>query len=187
MKVLYRRQKQQYVFAAALGVIAVVNLLFFLILYRPVRAEYYRLQDSIQSLRAEVESQQREVERLEKLNIQLESSQKDRQRLYTTHFIPRNAGFSEILPQLDTLASRANVRKTRVDYSIDEAPTFGLYSVKMRVPLTGSYEEIVNFIRDLERANTFFIINSIEVRGAAGSSAGGDIALSLGLETFFYQ
>jgi Tfp pilus assembly protein PilO len=182
----YRRQKQQYLFAGALGVVAVINLLFFLILYRPVRGEYYQLQESIQKLTAEGQSQRDEVSRLEKLSAQLEGSEKDRQRLFTTHFIPRSAGFSEILPQLDAIAAGAGVLKTRVSYAIDETPRYGLYSVKMNIPVTGGYSSIVNFIKDLEHADTFFIINSIQVRGGSGS-AGGDIALSLELETFFYQ
>lgn len=186
MSILYRRQKQQYVFAAVLGAIAVINLLFFIILYQPIRGEYYRLQGSIQKLRADVQSQQQEVDRLERLSAQLEGSEKDRLRLFTTHFIPRSAGFSEILPQLDAVAEKAGVHKTRVDYAIDDAARYGLYSIKMKVPVTGGYSNIVNFIKDLEHSDTLFIINSIEVRGVAGSP-GADIALSMGLETFFYQ
>src|SRR6185436_16361252 len=100
---------------------------------------------------------------------------------------PRDAGFSEILPELDEIAVDAGVRKARVDYTIDDVPRYGLYSVKMRVPVTGEYSNIVKFIRNLEHSNTFFIINSIEVRGAGGGSSGTDLGLSLALETFFYQ
>ena len=132
-------------------------------------------------------TQQQQVARLEKLSAQLEGSEKDRRQLFATHFIPRQAGFSEILPELDEIAANAGVRKTRVDYSIDDAPRYGLYSVKMRVPVTGQYSNIVKFIKSLEHSDTFFIINSIEVRGSAGGSQSGDLALSLTLETFFYQ
>jgi Tfp pilus assembly protein PilO len=187
MKRLYRRQRQQYVLAIVLGVIAIVNVLFFLILFRPARGDYYSLQSSIQKLRADVQSRQQQVARLEKLSAQLAGSEKDRQQLLSGHFIPRDAGFSEILPELDEIAMGAGVKKTRVDYTIDDLPSYGLYSVKMRVPVTGEYSNIVKFIRNLEHSNTFFIINSIEVRGAAGGSAGTDLALSLALETFFYQ
>jgi len=187
MKRLYRRQRQQYVIAIVLGVIAIINVLFFLILYRPVRGEYDRLQSSIERLRAEVRMQKQEVARLEKLSAQLEGSEKDRQRLFTSHFIPRQAGFSEILPQLDEIAANAGVKKTRVDYSIEDAPHYGLYSVKMRVPVTGEYSNIVKFIRNLEHSDTFFIIDSIEVRGTAASSSTVDLALALDVETFFYQ
>src|SRR5262245_31193183 len=187
MKRLYRRQRQQYLLAILLGVIAIVNVLFFLILYRPVRGEYERLQSSIQKLHSEVQTQQQEVARLEKLSAQLEGSEKDRQQLFATHFIPRQAGVSEILPELDEIAANAGVRKTRVDYTIDDAPRYGLYSVKIRVPVTGAYSNIVRFIKNLEHSDTFFIINSIEVRGTAGNTPGADLALSLALETFFYQ
>src|SRR5204863_7528919 len=81
MKRLYRRQRQQYLLAIVLGVIAIVNVLFFLILYRPARGEYDRLQSSIERLRAEVQTQQQQVARLERLSTQLEGSEKDRQRL----------------------------------------------------------------------------------------------------------
>ena len=69
---------------------------------------------------------------------------------------------------------------------IDEAPRYGLYSVKMRIPVTGGYSTIVNFIKDLEHSDTLFIINSIEVSGGSGLP-GADIALALALETFFYE
>jgi len=187
MKRLYRRQRQEYLLAIVLGVIAIVNVLFFLILYRPVRSDYYGLQSSIQRLHVEVQTRQQQVTRLEKLSAQLEGSEKDRQRLFTAHFIPRQAGFSEILPELDEIAASAGVKKTRVDYAIDDAPHYGLYSVKMRVPVTGEYSNIVKFIKNLEHSDTFFIINSIEVRGTAAGSSGADLALALDLETFFYQ
>jgi Tfp pilus assembly protein PilO len=186
VKILYRRKKQQYWFAAILGVIAAINLLFFLILYRPVRSEYYGLQQSIQQQRARVQSQRQEVARLERLSAQLESSEKDRQRLFTSHFIPRSAGFSEILPRLEEIAVKARVSKTRVDYNIEEVPHYGLYSVKIRIPVNGGYSSIVNFIKALEDSDTFFIIDSIEVAGAS-QSPGSDLSLSLALETFFYQ
>ena len=82
MKSLYRRQRQQYVFAALLGVIGVVNLLFFFILYQPARSEYYGLQESIEKLHGQVQSRKQSVDRLEKLNAQLETSGQDRRELF---------------------------------------------------------------------------------------------------------
>lgn len=188
MKALYRRQKQQYLFAGILGVIAVINLLFFLILYRPARSEYHRLQDSIQKLQVDIESRRQTVERLERMSAQLETSEQDRRRLFTTHFKPRNEGWSQIVPELDEMAKRTGVKKPRVEYSIDEAPQYGLYSVKIRIPVQGGYPNVVNFIKDIENSETFFIIDSIDVRSTAAATPGAtEIALALSLETFFYQ
>src|SRR5262249_50542140 len=107
---LYRRRRQQYFFASLLGVIGVVNLLFFLILYQPVRSEYFGLQASIQKQRADIYARRQKINRLEKLNAQLETFAQDRQRLVMMHFISKNTGWSEILPQLDAMVQRAGVR-----------------------------------------------------------------------------
>ena len=182
----FRRQRQQYFFGGLLGVIAVVNVLFFLILYQPARSEYFRLRESIQKTRAEIESRRQKIARLEKLSTQLETLAQDRSRLFTMHFIPRNAGWSETLPLLESAVQKTGVKNLRQEYGIEDAPQYGLYSVKIRLPVTGLYPNIVNFIKQLEASPTFFIINSIDVRGSAtpGNSI---VAMTLSIETFFYQ
>ena len=182
----FRRQRQQYVFGGLLGVIAVVNVLFFLILYQPARSEYFRLRESIQRTRAEIESRRQKISRLEKLSTQLETLAQDRSRLFTMHFIPRNAGWSETLPLLENAVQKTGVKNLRQEYGIEDSPQYGLYSVKIRLPVTGLYPNIVNFIKELEASPTFFIINSIDVRGSTipGNS---DVAMTLSIETFFYQ
>jgi len=184
----YRRQRQQYLFAGLLGVIAFVNLLFFFILYQPTRSEYYTLQDSIERLRADVDARRQRIGVLERLNAQLATLEQDRQRLFTMHFIPRNAGWSEILPKLNAMVQKAGVENTTKSYSIDQTPQFGLYSVKITVPALGVYPNVVNFIKDLEDSETFFIINSIDLHGSSSPGPGSaDISLGLNIETFFYQ
>jgi Tfp pilus assembly protein PilO len=186
VKARYRRQRQQFLFAGTLGVIGIVNLLFFLILYRPARSEYQTSQESIRKLRQDVQMGESAIDRLEKLHAQLETSAQDRARLFTMHFIPRREGWSQILAQLDMLAREAGVKNTRKDYAIDQMPQYGLYSVKIAIPVSGPYSNVVNFIKSLESTETFFIINSIDVRGSE-SPGETEIAVSLNAETFFYQ
>jgi hypothetical protein len=184
----YRRQRQLYLSATVLGVIAVINLLFFFILYGPARSEYFRLQESIQRLHGDVDSRRQKIETLERLNAQLSTLEQDRQRLFTMHFIPRAAGWSEILPKLNAMVQEAHVENTQKSYTIDETPQYGLYSVKIRVPVKGAYPNVVNFIKDIEDSETFFIINSINVRGNdSPGPATSDIAVDLGIETFFHK
>ena len=110
MKV-YRRRRQQYLFAGLLGAIAIINVMFFLIMYRPNRLEYFRLQESIQKAGSDIRSRQQRITRLEKLSAQLETSAQDRSRLYLMHFIPKQSGWSEILPQLDANDSEGGSEK----------------------------------------------------------------------------
>ena len=182
----YRRQRQQFVFGSLLGVIGVVNVLFFFILYRPVRSEYFRLQDSIEKSRSEVQARSHKIDQLEKLNAQLETSAQDRQRLFTRHFIPRSTGWSETVPQLEAMVQQAGVQNVHKDYSIDNSPQYGLYSVKIGLPVSGPYLNVMTYIKNLEESETFFIINSINIHGSSlpGSP---DVTMSLSVETFFYQ
>src|SRR5262245_13508894 len=145
----FRRKRKQYLFASLLGVIGVINLLFFLILYRPVRSEYSRLQDSIEKTRQEIQFRRQKIQRLEKLSAQLETSEQDRRRLVMTHFIPKNTGWSEILPQLDRMIQSAGVKNSRKEYSPAEAAQYGLHPVKIRLPVSGSYSNVVNLIKQL--------------------------------------
>jgi hypothetical protein len=182
----FRRQRHQYVFAGLLAVIAVINLLFFFVLYRPARSEYLTLQDSIFKTRAEVQSRHQRIDHLEKLNKQLETSAQDRSRLFTMHFIPIDAGWSEIVPKLEAMVREAGAKNVRKNYSIDKTPQYGLYGVKVKLPVTGPYPNVINFIRDLEESDTFFIIDSIAVRSnPTGGPA--EVTMDLDLETFFYQ
>jgi hypothetical protein len=70
----------------------------------------------------------------------------------------------------------------------------------MTLPLDGNYSNVVSFIRELENSDTFFLINGIDLESAGASQSGnagvqapvnsegsGSVALSLALETYFYQ
>jgi len=54
--------------------------------------------------------------------------------------------------------------------------------------VVGAYPDVVNFIKDLENSETFFIIDSIDLHGTDSPvSESSDISLGLNVETFFYQ
>jgi len=188
----HRRQKRQVLFAGFLGVIAIINLLFFFILLRPARSDYFNLQGSIDQLRSQIAVSNLTVKRLEKTSSQLERFEQDRQGLFNTHFIKLDPGFAELSPRLEQLAVQSGVLKPVVDYTRDEIKQYGLYSVKIKLPVRGTYSNAVNFIKTLETSDTFLLINSIEVRsdseeGAGATKTAGSVSLSLTLETFFYK
>src|SRR6185369_14194617 len=170
---IYRRQKKQYVFAGLLGVIAIINILFFLILLYPARSEYMNLQDSISRLHQEVAVRRARIAVLENRSTQLDRFEQDRREMFTTHFVQRDTGFSEILPQLEMMGQKAGVRNSRKDYLTETIPQYGLFSIKIKVPVQGGYPNVVNFIRELETSSTFFLINGIDVRSASDAKESG--------------
>jgi len=190
---MHRRQRRQVLIAGFLGAIAVINLLFFFILLRPVRSDYFNLQGSIDQLRSQIAVSNLTVKRLETTSSQLDRFELDRSGLFNKHFIKYDPGFAELSPTLEQMAIKSGVLRPVVDYTRDELKQYGLYSVKINIPVQGTYSNAVNFIKSLETADTFFLINSIEVKssegegGAAGAKPAGTVSLSLTLETFFYK
>ena len=180
----FRRQKQQYLFGGVIGATGLVSLLFFLILFLPVRAEHLRLEASIERHRSETDLRGQELERLEGVNDQLETARTDRLRFLAGRFIPRQVGFAAMLPDLEELAQMAGIDRNRVQYSVDQSAQFGVYSVRINIPVRGDYGAVSRFIRALEDSETFFILDSI---GLARSESGapGELDLSLNLTTFF--
>ena len=199
---IYRRQRKQYIFAGFLAVIALVNVLFFFILNRPARTEYASLEKSIKQLRLQAGANKRNLTSLEKTSTDLARFEKDKRSLEMMHLVHRPMGYSHIVSTLDGLVLRAGLKKTRVNFNIDTKKAHaGLNSVSMTVPLEGNYSNIVNFIREVENSETFFLITAISLESSArqsgqvsnvmannsNSGVAGSVGLSLAMETYFYQ
>lgn len=184
MKHLFRRQKQQYLAGGVVGALGLVSLLFFLILYLPVRAEYLRMEVSIEHYRSETKLRSQELDRLEDLNDQLEMTRIEHLRFLEARFIPRQEGFASMLPDLEELALVAGIDRSRIQYNVDPNARFGVYSVRINMPVRGDYGAVNGFIRALENSATFFILDSIALTSPE-SDTPGELNLSLSLMTFF--
>jgi Tfp pilus assembly protein PilO len=211
---MHRRQKRQLVFAAFLAAVVLSNILFFFILLRPARSDYFNLQGSIDDLRRQLGVSKMTRMKLEQTGDQLERFDQDREMLFSSHFIKFDPGFAELSPRLSQMAVQAGVLRPVVDFGREEIKQYGLYSVKIKIPVQGTYANAVNFIKMLESSNTFFLIENIEVKSnadlvpgsssgapantvvalpgnatnsAAAGSAPAGVALTLALETFFYK
>ena len=193
---IYRRRRTQYIFAGFLATVAIINVLFFFILNRPAQTEYRATQETIEQLQKQVGKSQQFYTKLEKTSTQLDRFDQDKRNLLLAHLVERGMGYSQILTQLDGIVQHSGVKKTRVTYTFDPASKAGLNALSIVLPLEGNYTNIVNFIRELENSDTFFLITAINVETASQPVAGapasaaansGSIGLSLALETYFYQ
>ncbi len=199
---IYRRQRTQYVFAIFLAVVAVVNVLFFFILTRPSQTEYADLQKEIETLDLQIKNSQKGLKDRERIASQLERFEGDKSELLMTHLVKRDEGYSEIQGKLNSILKKSGVKYTSIRYNLNPDVQAGLNAVSITVPVSGNYTNVVDFIRELETSDTFFLITAINLErttlqeqgrpgtfpGPANSAtAGGAVSLSLTLETFFYQ
>ena len=187
MKRLYRRDKHQLVFAVFVGAIGVITTLLFLILYLPSRSEYLEVGQTITRLERERPAHELVLERLEATLLQLDDARTERMRFLAARLIPRNEGFAAMIPDTDRLAQLAGISRDRVTYGFSEDPEFGLHPVPINMPLIGGYTELTRFIEELERADTFFLVDSIQLNRSQAQGQD-QLNLALNLTTFFaYQ
>ena len=76
--------------------------------------------------------------------------------------------YSEFLTELGALAKKQGVRLTRVQYAPSQVTGESagqLTQVQMDAGLTGQYRPLIQFINNLERDKTFFVIGGITLTG----------------------
>src|SRR5262245_16591741 len=126
---IYRRQRQQYIFAGLLVIIAIVNVLFYFILNRPAQTEYGKLQDSIQQLQAQIATNKIANKNLMATSSQLGAFDETKQSLLMMHLLQRKTGYSEVVTAIDQMVQDSGVNKTRVSFTLDPKARAGLNAV----------------------------------------------------------
>jgi len=204
---IYRRRRNQAVFAVLLAIIAVSNALFYGILTRPSQTEYATLQHSIEELQKTIASSQQFFTQLEKQSEEIAHFDGDKDQLFKEHMVARKQGYSEVVETLNDIVVKTGVKKTRVSYSLNPKAEAGLNPLSITIPVEGTYPQVVDFIRHLEDSKTIYLVTAIATERvaeavqqpgpagpaavprpvAANAVAPGTVQLALTLETYFYQ
>lgn len=186
MRRLYPRERHQFVFGGVVAATGVVALLFFFTVYLPMKTEFNGMNASIEQLDAGSRARETELARLEALSDRLDQARGERARFLGARLIPRDDGFASMIPDLERLAGVSGITRDRATYNTSEEVRFGLHAVTFSMPVRGSYASLTRFIEELERADTFFILDSIQMRRARADEVG-DLDLLLNGTTFFAQ
>jgi Tfp pilus assembly protein PilO len=181
----HQRRKQQYVFAV-LTALAVLNVAaFYLLFYRPVRSEFANLEASIARLQGEIIQRRNTLERMEDAERRLENAQEARQVFLSSNLVSRESGYAALLPDMAAMARRSGVQHSEAQYLIADAPMYGVYPVQILEPVTGSYDAVRRYIRELEASSRFFLLDSIAIQRGEGAS--NQLEVELAMSTFFAE
>ncbi len=88
--------------------------------------------------------------------------------------------YSDISDTIGKLASENHVQVATVRYDAKDSEIEGLQHIEITAQVTGDYNNQMRFINALERAKTFFVIDSVNLGGAET----GGVRLEMKLETF---
>ncbi len=176
-----------------LAVLAAVNVLFFALLLRPAGERAREDRDRLGKMQEDLSERRKAVARLRDIDSRLDTARKQDQDFYHQRFLPRATGFSSLMAEIEKLANSAHVRRAGVGYSLAEVPGHPeLNEVQMTTTIEGEYQNVVQFINQLERDPLFLMVDQIAAAGSGQSATGppaarqkAPVRISLRLLTYF--
>ena len=165
------------------GVLAVANLVFFLLLTRPSRAEF-----EAQTIHAGPKLQQLKqrkavVEDLEAYAEALAQARLDLTHLREEVLSTKRKRLVRVQAALEEIAGKFNIRMDSVNYSNESLESEGLERMAMVVPLEGGYQSLRNFVQAVESAEQFLVVERVAL--VQGRDGGILLQLNITLATYF--
>jgi Tfp pilus assembly protein PilO len=120
--------------------------------------------DALQAKQVQLKALDLETAPLRGLDKRVEDSRAQIQAFYAKR-IPPN--YSSIAIRIGELALKGPVRLTRVQYTQGSAGS-DFTEISLDAGITGDYPQIMRFVNDLERDQTFFVIRAMSLTGQQG-------------------
>jgi Tfp pilus assembly protein PilO len=123
-----------------------------------------RSTDALAAKQVQIKALDLETAPLRGLDKRVEQSRAQMQTFYSKR-IPPN--YSSIATRIGELALKGPVRLTRVQYT-QGLPGSDFTEISMDAGITGDYPQIMRFVNNLERDETFFVIRAMSLTGQQG-------------------
>jgi type IV pilus assembly protein PilO len=159
-----------------IGVLAGISALSVGLLLSPLVGSPAARQQNMNQLRAQLTTENRQVEPLRGLDKKIPLATKQIDEFYKTRFTEHD---SEVAEALGELAKQTGVKIQTTKFKWGDREPVGLRRVEIETAIQGDYQPLAKFLNGLERSKVFFIINSIAL-----AQQNGPIQLQMKLETY---
>jgi Tfp pilus assembly protein PilO len=164
-------------FLAVLG----LNLVVFVLFTLPQSVRERHLSVRIVGLREQIAEQRRASAEIGRQVEIINANIAQTQRFYKD-MIKTREHLPQALGDLYQMATGIGLRVTQTGYQETEVKGARLMSMQITMPVSGTYEQMGQFLHGLEHASFFLIVNQVQMKGR---STDGGVDLDIRLETFF--
>ncbi len=167
---------------AALGLILLLDLGFYLFAVRPLSAREQQKRALISTLSRQVAQRAEQVSELKMVVDKVEQARSDGDKLIEEITLVRRTTFSTLVAELDEAARESGVEPREGAYDvqpIEGAEHYGMVTISANC--RGRYENLVKFLNRLDRSEKFLIIESL---GAAPRADSEELNVTLKIDTF---
>ena len=151
------------------GVLLGINVVLLFFLFRsPGRTESER-RDDISRLTAEQRAAQYQVQKFRQLQHKMQDAVHNEQEFAQANFLPRSTAFSQMLTDLERLATENQLQPGDITYTLNaDDNQLGWVNVDVSLVVEGDYSNLVGFLNELEQSKLFWIVESLTVSGKVG-------------------
>jgi Tfp pilus assembly protein PilO len=165
-------------------VLLALNAVVFAVFTLPRTLQERSLASRVALLRAEAERERGQAEASRRRAETIRENVKDAERFSREILKPREATLLPVLAEIHAAAREEGIDLGREDYQRSEVKGASFTRLTIRLPVTGSYSQLVAFLGRLERAEHFLVVDQVALRerGEAGSAD-----LDIVLSTYFRE
>ena len=168
--------------ALALGILAAINLAFYVSYVRPVVKEYATLRGS-ESGPEQIDERRSQVEKREDFLGGLVKAEDDLRYLRREVLSTRAHRMVEVQSELAVLARRFGIDLTSVNYNNEILVNEKLDRFVITVPLEGGYSALRRFLQAVENSSKFLLVERVAL--GKGKEGGVLLQLNITLATYF--
>ncbi|HEX9637633.1 MAG TPA: type 4a pilus biogenesis protein PilO [Acidobacteriota bacterium] len=179
------QERRRWILPLALLLVINLALIFFWTL--PLRARIATVESQRARSLNQLEQRREELDQI-RADIRKLVRVKDHSRtFYQQVLATKQARMTEMLGELESLAGDFNIPLESVVFSENEPREGrGLIHFTIKLPLTGDYNSLREFLARVENSSSFFIIDGIRL-AESERSAGSNLNLAIELSTYFTQ
>jgi Tfp pilus assembly protein PilO len=166
----------------ALGVVAALNVVFYLTLVQPTVREYRRLADEQKPFRR-LSERRDVVEGHEEYRNAVQRAEADLTVLKGEILSTRNQRLVQVRQELAELCERFGIPLDSVTSDNELLLEEELDRYSMNVPLEGNYASLREFLQAVEQSSKFLVVERVSL--ALGKEGGRELSLNIMLATYF--
>jgi hypothetical protein len=180
-----KRANKAQVARIVLGILVVLNLIAAGFVLYPPGGSAETLEQDLVRLQAQVKQSKTRLEETKRHALAVEKGRGAADEFLTKYFIPRRSAPTALLTELGQIAQRAGIKDRGNAFSadlIDGSENLGMMTITAN--FEGTYANLMNFVREIDRSNSLLIIESLNAAPQQGSNI---LTVAIKMEAFIKE
>src|SRR5262249_17070983 len=172
-------REKRFKVAVVLGVMALANLLLYILLNLPRVHRQAVEERKTTELTQNLSEVSRRVNLMKDLDQRFEGGKSKVEKFYNEVLGTKDTRMIQIQREVRTIGTSRRMDPETIGYQPEILDKVGLVSFSINVPLAGDYRNLRQFINRIEKSQNFLIIDSITLGGAKDGGALLDLNIHL--------